>query len=144
MTLPRWMFGNRQAFARKSCTRRQRRPRKLTRTHFERSSSTSDLAVTPRSARAKHRVFGCGVADCCAQENVGGEVGVFRDARDADGGGHPIGENGSPAMAAVPTGDDGGYGECCGRVSRGEAAALKRRLASVEKGVGERLPCGDV
>lgn len=60
-------------------------------------------------------------------------MGAGGDAGKTDGGGEAVSEPGSPAMALISGGHDGGNGEDSGGVSGGEAAAFEGRFASAEE-----------
>lgn len=60
-------------------------------------------------------------------------MGTGGDAGKTDGGGEAVSEPGSPAMALISGGDDGGDGEDSGGVSGGEAAAFEGRFASAKE-----------
>lgn len=60
-------------------------------------------------------------------------MGAGGDAGKTDGGGEAVSEPGSPAMALISGGYDGGDGEDSGGVSGGETAAFERRFASAKE-----------
>jgi hypothetical protein len=75
-----------------------------------------------------------------AKKNVAGKMITGGDTGEADGANQAIGEEGSPAMLAIPVGKDGGYGGCRHGMVRKESARMER-ITAFYLGRALRITC---
>src|ERR1700722_7290527 len=101
--------------------------------------TSADLGKSLLSSRSVRQdaEFRDGVAEGCAEENVGREVRTGGYARETHSGSEAVDRKGHPPMMVIAVGDDGRDRESADGVAGGEAAFSEVRLARCEECVVE-------